>query len=152
MNEQCVRVFPYPQRRTHGDALPRRQTTQTSTPSPLEVSGATGKTEHMPTFDTYFTISGSSNHHSKAVKCTPGGVLYSKELMGQTSQDQLQSEDAANMSICVKYWIIIFNRLQILTFSSCLVADVNPDEGLNSILSFIVSINSNIQVLIVISK
>lgn len=36
--------FPYPRRGIRGDALPRRQTSQTNTPSPLEVSGATQRT------------------------------------------------------------------------------------------------------------
>ena len=36
--------FPYPQRGIRGDVLPRRQTSQTNTPSPLEVSGATQRT------------------------------------------------------------------------------------------------------------
>lgn len=47
---------PYPQHGTRGDALPRRQTTQTNTPSPLEVSGATQR-EHMLLLNMIFFLS-----------------------------------------------------------------------------------------------
>lgn len=56
---------PYPQHGTRGDALPRRQTTQTNTPSPLEVSGASQRA-HAPIKHVYFlsTMTGSTNNLS----------------------------------------------------------------------------------------